>query len=83
MGLLDAILPSNDHPALLDDDEDWKWDKETKVRSQGFKSSFCSFQTIAAFIVTKNVLDEVKAVKHPPSCKKEIKIYILHTSGCH
>ena len=63
MGLLDAILSPDVHPALLDDDEDWKWDKDTKikVRSQGLKSSLCSFQTIATFIVTKNVLDEVKA----------------------
>ena len=55
--LLDAILSPDDHSAPLDDD--WKWDKETKVRSHGQKSSF---QTIASFIVTKNVLDEVKAL---------------------
>ena len=60
--LLDAILAPDDHPALLDDDEDWKKDKETKVRSQGLKSLLCSFHTIATFIVTKNVLDEVKAL---------------------
>lgn len=29
---------------------------------RGLKSSLCSFQTIAAFIVTKNILDEVKVV---------------------
>ena len=33
--------------------------KEYSVRSQGLKASLCLFQTIAVFIITKNVLDEV------------------------
>lgn len=26
--LLDSILSPDNHPALLEEDEDWKWDKE-------------------------------------------------------
>ena len=33
-----------------------------KVKAQGLKAALSSFQTIAAFIITKNVLDEVKTL---------------------
>ena len=33
-----------------------------KPRAQGLKVALSSFQTIAAFIITKNVLDEVKTL---------------------
>ena len=49
-------------PAYVGDGNDWNWDGDTKVRAQGLKASLSSFQTIAAFIITKKVLDEVKSI---------------------
>ena len=40
--------------------EVWNWDTETKIKVQGLKAALSSFQTLAIFIVTRNVLDEVK-----------------------
>ena len=57
---LDAIVTPSDYQNLLLEDETWNWDRETKVKAQGLKSSLSSFQSIAVFIITKNVLDEVK-----------------------
>ncbi len=58
---LDAIIsPGEYQNLLLDDDENWNWDRETKIKAQGLKSSLSSFQCVAVFIITKNILDEVK-----------------------
>ena len=63
---LDAIITPSDYPDLLQDGETWNWDRETKSKAQGLKSSLSLFQTIAVFITTKNILDEVHllASKH-------------------
>jgi hypothetical protein len=57
---LDAIVTPGDYQNLLLDDETWNWDRETVAKEQGLKSSLSSFQSIAVFIITKNILDEVK-----------------------
>ncbi len=55
---LDAIeLPSH-HSKLSD--KNWNWDGETRVKAQGLKASLSSFETLAVFSITKNVLDEVR-----------------------
>ena len=54
---LDSIVSANDYPELLSTAGKWDWDRETRVRAQGLKASL---QTIATFIITKNVLDEVR-----------------------
>ena len=59
---LDAIITPSDYPDLLQDGESWNWDRETKTKAQGLKSSLSSFQTIAVFITTKNILDEVRSL---------------------
>ena len=51
---LDSIVSANE---LLSTAGKWDWDRETRVRAQGLKASLQSFQT---FIITKNVLDEVR-----------------------
>ncbi|KAL5516510.1 hypothetical protein EMCRGX_G001862 [Ephydatia muelleri] len=40
----------------------WDWDQDTIVKAQGMKSALSSFQTIAVFIITKNILDMVKSL---------------------
>ena len=40
----------------------WNWDKDTITKAQGLKASSLSFQTVAVFITTKNILEEVKAL---------------------
>ena len=52
-------------------------DKEAKIRAQGLRFSLCSFQTIVAFIVTKNVLDVVKLLTL--KLQKRDKILDAHT----
>lgn len=32
------------------------------MKAQGLKAALCSFQTIAVFLITKNILDEVKSL---------------------
>ena len=59
---LDAIITPSNYPDLLQDGESWNWDRETKTKAQGLKSSLSSFQTIAVFITTKNILDEVRSL---------------------
>lgn len=59
---LDAIISPSEYQELLLNDESWNWDRETKVKAQGLKSSLSSFHCIAVFMITKNVLDEVKAL---------------------
>ena len=56
---LDSIVSPNDYPDLLSAAGKWDCDMETRVRAQGLKASLQSFQTIATFIITKNVLEEV------------------------
>ena len=41
-------------------DGGWNWDRDTRVKAQGLKAALCSFQTVAVFVITKQVLDEVK-----------------------
>ena len=38
------------------------WDRKTKVKAQGLKAALTSFQTLAVFIIAKNVLDEGKTL---------------------
>jgi hypothetical protein len=59
---LDAIMLPHEYPYLASSDGSWNWDTETKVKAQGLKASLSSFQTIAVFIITKNILDEIKAL---------------------
>ena len=50
---LDAIISLIEYQHLHLDDERWNWDKETKVKALGMKSSLSCFQSIAVFKVTK------------------------------
>ncbi len=59
---LDAILSPQDYPELVSQEGSWNWNSDTKTKAQGLKNSLSSFQTIATFIITKNVLDEVKSI---------------------
>ncbi len=59
---LDAILSPQDYPELVSQEGSWNWNNDTKTKAQGLKNSLTSFQTIATFIITKNVLDEVKSI---------------------
>ena len=59
---LDAIMLPSEYPHLASSDGSWNWDAETKVKAQGLKAALSSFQTIAVFIIIKNVLDEVKTL---------------------
>ena len=61
---LDAILFPDEYSELRcvsQPDGRWNWDNNTRMKAQGLKASFSSFQTIATFI-TKNVLDEVQSL---------------------
>ena len=59
---LDAIISPHEYPALISPDERWNWDRDTCVKAQGLKAALTSFQTLSVFIITKNVLDEVKVL---------------------
>ena len=54
---LDAIVSPHEYPDLASQDGSWNWDRDTKVKEQGLKTSLSSFQNITVFIITKNVLD--------------------------
>ena len=58
----DAILSPHEYPQLECDDGSWNWDTETRVKAQGLKAALSSFQNIAVFVITKNVLDEAKSL---------------------
>ena len=58
----DAILSPHEYPQLRCNDGSWNWDTETRVKAQGLKSALSSFQTLAVFIITKNILDEAKSL---------------------
>ena len=55
---LDAILS----PQLRCDDGSWNWDTDTRAKAQGLKAALSSFQNLAVFDITKNVLDEAKSL---------------------
>ena len=58
---LDATISPLEHLELLSGEIlNWNWDRETKTRAQRLKASLSLFQTIAVFIIIKNVLVEVK-----------------------
>lgn len=61
---LDAILFPHEYPDLeaTDNEGNWNWDKDTQIKAQGLKASLSSFQTISTFIITKNIMDEVKSL---------------------
>ena len=59
---LDAILSPCEYPQLSCDDGSWNWDTETRVKAQGLKATLSSFQYLAVFVITKNVLDEAKSL---------------------
>lgn len=71
---LDAILSPQDYPELASQEGNWNWDTDTRLKAQGLKASLSSFQTIATFIITKNVLDEVKSIASKLQ-KREQDIY--------
>ena len=58
---LDTILCPHDYPQLASPDGNWNWDSDTRMKAQGLKSSLSSFQTLTVFLITKNVIDEVKS----------------------
>ena len=57
-----AKISPHDYPQLDSEHGSWNWDRDSKVKAQGLKASLSSFQTIAVFVITKNVLDEVKSI---------------------
>ena len=59
---LDAIVLPDEYPQLASSDHSWNWDAETKVKAQGLKAVLSSFQTIAVYIITKNILDEINTL---------------------
>ena len=62
---LDAIVAPQDYPDLCEPTtalEQWQWNRETNVKAHGLKASLASFPTIATFLTTKNVLDEVRCL---------------------
>ena len=59
---LDAIISPHEYPELTSSTGKWNWDKDSIFKAQGLKASLLSFQTVAVFITTKNILDEVKAL---------------------
>ena len=60
--VLDAIISPHEYPELTSSTGNWNWDKDSIVNAQGLTASLLSFQTVAVFITTKNILDEVKAL---------------------
>ena len=59
---LDAIMSPQDYEDLQSTEGSWNWDKDTKVKAQGLQAALSSFQTIAVFVTTKNMLSEVQAL---------------------
>ena len=59
---LDAILSPHDYPQLASTAGNWNWDSDTRVKAQGLQAALSSFQTLAVFLITKNILDEVKSL---------------------
>ena len=59
---LDAIITPHEYPELVSSAGSWDWDRDTIVKAQGMKSALSSFQTIAVFIITENILDIVKSL---------------------
>ena len=59
---LDTILSPRDYPDLESEstDESWNWDRDTKVKAQGFKAALCSFRTVAVLTIPKTILDEMR-----------------------
>ena len=58
----DAILSPHDYSELLSSEGSWNWDSKTRVKAQGLKASLSSFQNVAVFLITKNVLDEAESL---------------------
>lgn len=58
---LDAIMSPHEYPQLRSSDGSWNWDNDTRVKAQGLKAALTSFQNLAVFLITKNVLDEAKS----------------------
>ncbi len=58
--------PASDDESSDDDREedydDWKWDRDTKVKAEGLRSSLTSGTNIAALVVLKNGLHPVKGL---------------------
>ena len=59
---LDAIISPHEYPVLVSSAGSWDWDQDTIVKAQGMKSALSSFQTIAVFIITRNILGMVKSL---------------------
>ena len=48
-------------PSLQENsDEDWSWDRQTKVIAQGLLTSMTSFSTLITFVFARYVLDTIK-----------------------
>lgn len=68
---LDTVIHLHEHivstlHAMLDpaseDEEGWSWDKETKAKANGLRSSLCNFEYIIALVVLRNVLFVAKGL---------------------
>ena len=70
---LDVILSPCEYPQLSCDDGSWNWDTETRAKAQGSKAALSSFQNLAVFFITKNVLDGQNLFRQ--SCKSVTKTY--------
>ena len=59
---MDAVVSLHEYPNFKSSTGSFSWDKDTITKAQGLKASLLSFQTVMAFITTKNILYEVKAL---------------------
>ena len=57
-----STVSQNEYPDFVTSNDNWNWDRESLTKAHGLKASLSSFQTIAVFIITKNVLDMVQVL---------------------
>jgi len=49
------------NPALDEhSDEDWSWDRDSKITAQGLLSSLTNFTVLITFVFVRQILDTVK-----------------------
>ena len=58
---LDSIISPHNYADLLQDDV-WQWDKETRTKAGGLKTSLCSPMNVTALLVMKNGLFPIKGL---------------------
>ncbi|XP_021358427.1 52 kDa repressor of the inhibitor of the protein kinase-like [Mizuhopecten yessoensis] len=71
---LEAILDPYGYPDIYMDTWTGSWDQETRTKAQGLLASMCSSQTIIAFLVTKNALENVRPIASKLQ-KRDLDIY--------